>query len=408
MQSTLAKTVLGGGNGDRASLIVVGTSFKNSRIAYRERLADTLDRQDWVEGTGAKEWVTLKTCSRIEFIISSRRPLSVVTSLLGRAESEVGEARFYVKEGREAITHVFSVASGLDSIVPYEDQVIEQLRKAGNEARRAGTSSGVLPPFLDAAVSTGKRIRYAARGTGGSLGEFGLDAALQELGHAPRSVLLIGTGKMARIAATKLRPARVRVASRRKGGLSSLPKASQVSWDDIVDVASESDLIVSATKCDGYALEKEDLPDDRRRVILDLSFPRTVDPLFRRNDNVRLLDLDDLADRSSSMPRASEDDVTSLLEYEVDRFETWLNTSKIDPTISEIFRWAESLRKEETEEALRKMRSLSPEEKKVVEAMGRSIVNKVLAKPLKFARSADASNKERLEILRAIFAEGQQ
>lgn len=388
--------------------IVIGTSFRNSPISYRERLVRALGERDWLSASGAAEWVVVQTCSRIEFVASSEEPLSVARSIAEKAEEELGESRFYVRMGRDAIVHLFRVAAGLDSIVLNEDQVLGQLRRAGRSARVAGTSKGVLAPLFDAAVSVGKRVRVATSDSGGSLAAFGLDVAIKRLGRRPSSVLLIGTGDVAKTIARMLPVEGLVIATRREGPVGSFPGARFIPWRELGSAASKSDLIVSASRHTGYTLGRTDIPDDRRRVILDLSFPRNIDPAFKDCKRIRHVDLDDLAYAASAPPPEAASRAATMVEQEAERFERWLTASRLSPTIAEIFRWADGVREGETEAALRRLGDLSPRERRVVEAMGRRIANKILARAALYAKSPTGDQQERLRVLKAIFAEGRE
>src|SRR5437773_8655425 len=139
--------------GQRVGPVVVGVSYRNSSIAYRERLDRLLEERDWPRVAQADEWALIRTCNRIEFVLSTSTPAASAERLSRWVKKELGQARFYVLEGHSAIAHLFRVASGLDSMVDNEGQILDQLRAAGTQARMAGSSKAVLSPLFDAAVN---------------------------------------------------------------------------------------------------------------------------------------------------------------------------------------------------------------------------------------------------------------
>ncbi len=391
-----------------ATPLVVGTSHKNSSIEYREKLAALIENGSAPKGLPVKEWALLKTCNRVEFVLVSDDPKAAAEQVCEWAKSNLGEAPFYIFEGSRAVAHLFRVAAGLDSMMVNDGQILDQLRAAGRQARSIGSSRAVLSPLFDAAVNAGTRARPALRGASKSVAEFAVEQALKELGHAPRDVLLIGTGKMSRIVATLLEDSKIHVASRRSGLPQALTGASLVSWAAIPQVLRKSQLVVSATNPPGFSIKARDLSGRRRRVMVDLGFPRNIEPSVRNMAGVRLIDLDDLADMARTRRHPGTARVEKIIQVEASRFEKWLRASKLSPEVPQLFRWAEQVRTEETETVLRSFRALSPRERRLIEAMGRRITSKILARPAAFAKesSAELPQKERMRILRAVFMEG--
>jgi glutamyl-tRNA reductase len=234
--------------------------------------------------------------------------------------------------------------------------------------------------------------------------------ALGRLPRAPRNVLLIGTGKTTRLAANQLEGAKLYVATRR-ASLQSFSRATVVSHDDLKRIATRSDLIISATKNRGYVLRKGDL-DGKRRVILDLAFPRNIDPDL----NARSTEVYNLEDLSrvfeSRLPSSGPHAVRAaeLVSAEAESFSRWLLASRQSSALSEVYRWAEDARRGETEAALRRLPNLTERERKVVEAMSRRLVSKLLAPPTSFVKSSSPEfpQDQRLDLIRRVFERGEK
>jgi len=390
--------------------LVVGTSYKNSSISYREKLAAFLENGSTPKGLLAKEWALLKTCNRIECVLVSDDPKATAEQVCEGAKRKMGEAPFYVFQGGRAISHIFRVAAGLDSMVVNDGQILDQLRDAGREARRTGSSRAVLSPLFDSAVNAGTRTRPALRGASTSVAEFAVEQALKKLGQAPHDVLLIGTGKMARIVATRLEDSRIHVASRRSGFPQAPTNTSFISWAAIPQMLRKSQLVISATNHPGYSIKARDLSrvsGRMKRVLVDLGFPRNIEPSVRNMPGVHLLDLDDLSDMVRTRRHSGTARAEKTIRSEASRFEKWLRASKLTPEVPQLFRWAEHVRSQETEAVLRSFRALSPREKRLIEAMGRRITSKILARPAAFAKesSPELPQEERIRVLRAVFME---
>lgn len=400
--------------GDENSIILIGTSFRNSPIGFRENLL-AFTRRTTLSPTSLHflESVHLQTCNRIEFYFVTKEPEITKKRFFSSLPAQIAAdpRRFYVLSGADTIQHLFELASGLDSMVVGEDQILFQIRDVSKSARRTGTSRAVLSTLFDAAMGVGRRVRTsgAVPPDGRSVSSLALKMARRALGRPPRRVLLIGTGKVAKLAASQLRGCEVLVATRSKQVPPSLRSARLVSHKDVGAVARQCDLIISATTSGSYIIKAAQLPDDAERVILDLGFPRNVDPGLRNSKCNKLLDLDDLAARVHQ-----EEDATFftgpaklMIDDEVATFRRWLIASRLSSSLPSLYRWAETVRHSETQRAMRRLPGLSAQEKRIVETMASRLVSKLLAPAARFSKASTErlSQSERLEILDAIFGE---
>lgn len=387
--------------------MLLGCSFRNSSIEFREKFARWLAKPDWREGLPIREWALLVTCNRVEAIVCSDDPDSVALRLEELSTKRLGEAPFYFMKSRSAIEHVFRVAAGLDSMVINDGQILGQLTRAGKEARIARSSKAVLSSVLDAAVGVSKRVAPMIPDVKESVGERAVEFARRRLGRVPRDVLLIGSGKISRHAAISLKKSRVKVVSHRRTLPTSLAGFELVSKKMLKKAVASSELVISATSGKGYALKSKDVTDGRQKLIIDLGFPRNVDPAVREAKGVELYDLDDFAQELAIGENRDIAQADKAIEAEAESFDRWLNAKKLSPDISEIFKWVDEVRSVETASTLRRLRSLTPRERELVESMGRRIASKILARPAEFARlsTPDLSQELRLKILSELFSE---
>lgn len=389
------------------SLTLVGTSFKTSSLAFREALAKRISRERRLPGMfEAKEYAQLVTCNRIEVVIASGSP-SGKDSLVSWVSETPGmkPGAVYVYEGFDALVHLFRVASGLDSMVLGEEQILSQVKEAGIAARKTRASRGVLSALFDASVSAGRRVRVALGETDESVSSMAIRYALERLPAPPRNVLLIGTGKTTRLAANELAAAKLYVATRRSS-LPSFSRASLVSHKDLKRVANRCELIISATKHRGYLLKEGDLDNSRHRVVLDLAFPRNVDPRLA-GSHTEVYNLEDLARLSAPRRQTSRGSkrAEEMIMAEAESFSRWLLASRQSSTIAQVYSWAEATRREETAAALRRLPELSERERSVIEAMSKRLLSKLLAPPTSFAKSSspELPQAQRLQLLQRIF-----
>lgn len=397
------------------SVALVGTSFRTSNLGSRERIAQryasSLLNLQSRDGRTIENSV-LQTCNRLELYFACKDPGEVASAAVSQlAGAEIPPSCFYVMTGFDAIKHLFRVASGLDSVVTGEEQILQQVREAGKTARASGRARSILSPLFDAAYSSGKRVResYRVSEANRSVSAFALRRALRELGRAPSRVLLMGSGETAKLAALRLKGSTVYLLSSRRDVRDRFPTAVRIPRRRLKEVASKCDLIIAATKTSkGFVLSRRDVPDKRRTVILDLGFPRNVDPSLKGSKFVHLYDLDDIAAWALSSKRDGFSLAERAAEEEARRFDAWLTASRLTPTLANIFRWAEKIRDEETAAAIRKLPDLTPHERMVVEALSKRLTGKLLSPHTSFVKEvgSSADQRERLLLLKSIFRDG--
>ena len=400
----------------RPYVAVVGTSYRTARIGVREAVAKRLTRlplqKIHAQGGLLLESATLETCNRIEFYFVTTDPQTAAKSVvMGLSGAEQTAEHFYVKKGIDALRHVFAVASGIDSPVLGEEQILEQVRDAGRTARTSGRAKSILSALFDAAYSSGRRIRetYLVPAANRSVSAFALKNALKELGHKPVNVLLIGSGETAKAAALELADSKVHLLSNRRGVEARFPHAVVIDRGRLRKVAKECDLIIAATRSSGYVLSHHDVSRTQNVVILDLGFPRNVDPSIG-SESVRLYDLDAVARWALARRPRVDAGAERMVDEESRRFDAWLLASRLTPTLAAIYRWAERIRDGETQAALRRLPSLSAHDRTVIEALSKRLTGKLLSPHANFVKElgSEGDQSEKLLLLASIFKEGMQ
>jgi glutamyl-tRNA reductase len=392
-----------------SKIALVGTSYRTAPLDFREDFAKRLARIEAVAtASGLREFSVLQTCNRVELYYS----------LTGNGESTEFMIRqlgyddlegLYVKHDLEAIEHLFNVATGLDSVAVGEGQILRQVRSASLQARASGNSKSVLSPLFDSAYTSSIRIRrrFHTSTEAGSLSELALRFAIERLGKKPSNVLVVGTGETAKLTALQLGGAKIHILTNRSLPRPLPPNSVRVSTKSLSAAIAKCELIISATRRAGYVLSKADIPDIGRRVVVDLGFPRNVDPEIRSLKSVELLDLDDIASLASqSNEGAKWAPARKAVEAEAIRFYGWLTATRLNPALASIYRWAEHVREDEAALALRRLPLLSEKERRIVEIMSRRLVSRLMAPHAEFAKGdvSPSDQKERLRLLEKIFA----
>lgn len=395
-------------------LIMIGTSHRSGTIEFRESLARAVRSDHVLESLSeAKEFALLSTCNRFELYAATNSPEETSYSFFQAVAGATGlkDARdsFYQASGPDVVRHLFRVATGLDSVIVGEPQILGQVRAAGISSRKDGKAGAILAPLFDRAYRVGSRVRSESglESDDVSLSDLAVEA-VGRLSPGKHDFMLIGTGKMVRLAARRLSrgSGRIFVVTRRRTAPKGLEWTTFVPYSKMKKTAKHCDVIVSATSTERPILKEGDLKGRRRKIVVDLGMPRNVSPGVRRLPNVRLLDLDDLAEfakawRTSAPHRKAE----ASTAREADGFYDWLVQTRLSTALADLYSWADAIRAEELRRALGKLSLRSDRDRRVLDAMGRRIVSKLLARPTRFARKKQGAmtEEDKLELLKSVF-----
>jgi glutamyl-tRNA reductase len=305
------------------------------------------------------------------------------------------------------VAHLFAVASGIDSMVVGEPQILSQVREGFRTAEAESAAGPVLGALGRHAIRVGRRAR-AETSIGRSVKTFagaGADFARSTLGDlSGRTVLVVGAGKMSDVAAHRLAregatvlvanrtPSRARALAERIGG-EDLPMTSLASG------LERADLVLSSTTSPDPVITRDAVAEamtargGRTLVLLDLAVPRDVDPGVHSVDGVIVRDLDDLREALAPGPEqlVEVDRVQGIIAEEVPRFTTWHRAHHLAPLIEAIQRRGEEARAREIRRAAARLSELSSDEREAVELLTRSIVAKLLHGPIAAVKQAAGS-----------------
>jgi glutamyl-tRNA reductase len=298
------------------SLLVVGISYRTAPVPVLERVSISADDLPKLLGElhadeSISEVLALSTCNRVEVYADVARfhpAVAEITQVLARhaglSVAELGE-HLYVHFAEAAAEHVFSVASGLNSMVVGESQILGQLRAAYARSIDGGTVGSVMHDVAQTALRVGKRVHTdtGIDRAGASVVAVALDHASRVIGPlAGKRALVIGAGSMGALAGATLRRRGVTdivVANRspdRAARLAASLDARAVGLDAVHDEIARADLLVSTTGATGLVVELAAFGEwaPRPMVVLDIALPRDVDPAVVALPGVTYVDLDTL------------------------------------------------------------------------------------------------------------------
>jgi len=416
-------------------LLLLGMNHRTAPVELRERYAvdDPRPSLDKLQSDAEiEEAVLLSTCNRVEAVVLTREPDAARLRMRAFFERELArdagrndgldEALYELADG-EAVAHVLRVACSVDSLVVGEPQILGQVKDAYRSAVECGACGPILSRLYQRAFATAKRVRtetgIAERPV--SVARVAVDLAKEIFESLEdKTALLIGAGEMTELALETLRSqglSRVRVANRTRANAVDLAarfEADAHGLDDLPALLSVADVVLASIGSEEPVVTapmlRTALRGRRHRPIfvIDIGVPRNVDPAIDELDNVYLYDLDDLsgvAEENAAGRRAEVERAERIVLEEVRRFEGWLTALSAVPTIRTLRARAEAIRKRELERAMAR-NGLADSEREAVEALTRSIVNKILHAPI--SRLREELEREEglahLEAARALFA----
>ncbi len=392
-------------------VLIVGLSHHTAALEVREAVAFAEDRIDDVnrelrELPGVDEAAVVCTCNRVEVVSTTREGPPVaerIAAFLRGAQRTPGpdlDAHLYNYWGRDAVRHLFRVASSLDSMVVGEPQILGQLKQFYARAASAGTTGAVLHRWFHKAFSVAKRVRtetgIAGRAVSVSSAAVELAATIFDRLDG-KTAMLIGTGKMGELAARHLLANGVgslMVTNRtfeRAVELARDLQATPVPFEQFAKYLPMADIVIGATAAATWVLGEQALQEALRErkgrpiFCIDLSVPRNFDPRINALDNVYLYDVDDLATVAEENlgERAREaEKAEHIVVEEVESFYRWLGHLEVVPTIVALREKVDGIRRAELQKTLNQLKELGPREREALEAMTTALVNKILHAPI--------------------------
>jgi glutamyl-tRNA reductase len=387
-----------------ASLFALGLNHQTAPLAVRERVVFHVERLHEALGELkrglASEAAILSTCNRTEIYVSGEKPGALTEWLAQYHRLAPGELQpyLYTLPREQAVRHAFRVASGLDSMVIGEPQILGQMKEAARAAESAGTLGSLLHRLFQRSFAVAKEVRSTTR-----IGAASVSMAAAAVKLAARifpslkdqSVLLIGAGEMIELTATHFAaqaPARITVANRtleRAERLAARFNARAIELRALGEHLQDYDIVVSCTASSlpilGKGLVERALRARRRRpmFMVDLAVPRDIEQEAGELDDVFLYTVDDLAALVSSnldARRAAVEQAEAIIDTQVGRFMRWMHVREGVPMIRELREQADDARRQELERALKAL-ARGEDPAKVMEALSRALTNKLMHVP---------------------------
>jgi glutamyl-tRNA reductase len=415
-----------------SELLALGASHKTAPLAVRERLA-LLDGQvepflhELVAHPDVSEAVAVSTCNRTELYVVVADPVegeSVVLSMLARRAGTRPTTlleSIYADRNCDAARHLFRVVSGLESMIVGEAEIQGQVKRAYERALAARTTGPLTNQLFRAALATGKRVRTETAISEGrqSVASVAVDLGIDTLGDlTARHVLIIGAGETAELTAQALHLHGVTtlfVANRGRDRAQALANrfgGKTISFDVLPAELVRADIVVASTSSPHALIDAEDLVPvmaerrGRPLLLVDLAVPRDIDPQCATLAGVTVVNIDDLravVDRHRLVRRAEARRAEGIVEEEIRAFAGWLGSLEATPTIAALRAHGDEIVRRVLSENEGRWESLSERDRARVEALARSIVNRLLHEPTLKVKQGGPQRHAHMHLLRELF-----
>jgi glutamyl-tRNA reductase len=406
--------------GNRMSLVVVGINHRTAPVDVRERVVfDPARVPDALRELASldeiEEAVIVSTCNRTELYCVTECGEAELGDWLQNYHQLGSSIRhcLYHHDDMRAVSHVFAVASGLDSMVLGEPQILGQLKDAYRAAQETGTTGPLLNRLFQAAFSVAKRVRTETEIGANAVSVASAAVAMAKTVFASfenRTALMVGAGETVALAARHLHADGLRrmiIANRsieRAQELAAEFQGFAIGLDDIGAHLREADIVVAST-ASPHAIITRDmaaaaLRARKRRPIfmVDIAVPRDIEPAVAELEDVYLFTVDDLqsvVNENMENRRQAAREADRMIATEVDRFELQLRTRSAAPTIRRLRDEAERTR-EHTLEQARRMLAAGRGTDEVLEFLAATLTNRLIHAPSQRLREAAESGDERI------------
>jgi glutamyl-tRNA reductase len=388
------------------NIFCLGINHRTAPVEIREKLWFSRDEivsaLETLQQNNLKELVLVSTCNRTELYYSFRgeiidnQPLWKILAAQKKA-SGFGDENFYSLSSLNAVKHIFGVASGIDSMVLGDVQILNQMKEAFTLAQEHHTTGLLINRLFNTAFHVGKRSRTETEIGEGAVS---ISYAAAELASkifedlTKHSALLIGAGETGELTAKHLTSRNLGnliIANRTRSRAEELAaklEGKVIDFDRILDELHRVDIVISSVESPSHIITEKDLRTTMKQrgnkplFIIDIGVPRNIEHTANRIENIFLYDIDDLnqiIDKNLSHRKAEIPKIQQIILDELSQFKSWYDALEVTPTIQQLREQFESIRIEEVKKHIHHFPAEKQEE---IEILTKRIVNKILHTPM--------------------------
>ena len=412
-------------------LFLLGLNHSTAPLEVREKIAfDAAGRDRAIDALRATfpeaEVAIVSTCNRVELYaaraVHGHPRAEEVVRFMGdfhQVDPAALRPHLYEKGDREAVAHLFTVASSLDSMVLGETQILGQVRDAYDAARERGACGAILNPLFQRAIAVGKEVLSGAIAEGRvSVASVAVDYARRIFdSFADKTVLSVGAGKMAALVLQSfaaLRPGRLLVCNRnmeKARALAARFGGEAVPFERLDEHLVGADVVVTSTGSSRPIITAGQVGSLRRAMryrpvfMIDIALPRDIEAAVGELENVYLYNIDDLQQvvaQTLSQRTGAIEAARAVIDKHVEGFIAWQRAREMGPLIERLGKRYHALASEELQRTVNKLPNLGEAERSHLEELTRRIVNKLLHDPIAMLRKTEGMHGTTSQYLHAL------
>lgn len=395
--------------------IVLGLNFKSADVEVREKVHfsesivhEALTRLHSLPVI--EECVILSTCNRVELYASTPEPEKGLNQILHfvadfhNIDPSFLEPYIYQKNCEDAVSHLFKVASSLDSMVVGENQILGQVKDAYESARKAQTTSTLMNRLFQGAIQVGKKVRTETTINKGevSIGSAAIDL-VREI-YPPDSafrVMILGAGEIADVTLRNLAKygrAEVSISNRSKENALKLAEqygGSILNFEERYHDVLKHDIVIVSTGASEYILKYNEMHQIMQQnkthnsdpvLVIDLSVPRNADPALSELNKFLVYSINDLnrvVETNKNKREKAGEEAGELINESMDEFTLWYARQKLFPVVNRVKKHYQAIKKNTMKSYSQKLRDLDDDSKQLIEEMLEKYIEKLIKEPLK-------------------------
>lgn len=382
---------------------VIGINHNLAPINIRENVSFTdvqkIEAINYFLDRDIDEVVILSTCNRSEIYIQAKNIDEKIKFLEDFYEKffNVADIKEYLfsKKNTSAVEHLFKVASGLDSIVLGEDQILGQVKDAHDFSMQLGSSKKIFNKLFREAINVAKDIKNTTKISHQplSISYIGVKFIQSKIGKLEgKKALLIGMGKMNKLTIKYLKEEKldtIYVSNRNHGKIMELESKFKniipIRYEDRYKVMNDIDIVISATSSPHMVIRYDEMPKIQKKILMmDIALPRDIDPKINKLENIEIYDIDnlkDIQDKNDNKRKELAKIGSQMISEKIIEFIEWIDSIKIDPTIESLNDKCLEIR-EDTLDYIYRKTNLDNRDKKIIDKMLTSALKRLIREPI--------------------------
>ena len=382
---------------------VIGINHNLAPINIRESVSFTdvqkIEAINYFLDRDIDEVVILSTCNRSEIYIQAKNIDEKIKFLEDFYEKffNVADIKEYLfsKKNTSAVEHLFKVASGLDSIVLGEDQILGQVKDAHDFSMQLGSSKKIFNKLFREAINVAKDIKNTTKISHQplSISYIGVKFIQSKIGKLEgKKALLIGMGKMNKLTIKYLKEEKldtIYVSNRNHGKIMELESKFKniipIRYEDRYKVMNDIDIVISATSSPHMVIRYDEMPKIQKKILMmDIALPRDIDPKINKLENIEIYDIDnlkDIQDKNDNKRKELAKIGRQMISEKIIEFIEWIDSIKIDPTIESLNDKCLEIR-EDTLDYIYRKTNLDNRDKKIIDKMLTSALKRLIREPI--------------------------